>query len=175
PAWDAQRTVVDTVVVHHTKLRPGVTWQRLDAIQLARVYARYYRFPGPHEHHIHGTPIHSGHHRDGRQVFYAYHWLVRADGAGERLLADAETGWQAGDWNVNCRSVAIALDGNLETADPPAEMLEGAAAIVRTHYPAVAVERVLGHLQVNPRTGCPGGRFLDGWRHTLHGLVASPT
>jgi len=166
-AWDGQRVPVDTAVVHHTKLLPGVTWQRLDAIQLIRVYARYYTHPGAHERHIRGRPIHSGHRRDGRQVFYAYHWLVRADGTSERLLLDGETGWQAGDWDVNCRSVAIALDANLEPADPPAAMVAETARLLRELYPQVPPERILGHREVNPRTTCPGGTYLDGWRAQL--------
>jgi hypothetical protein len=173
PAWDGQRMPIDTAVIHHTKLRPGVTWQRLDAIQLIRVYARYYTHPGAHERHIRGQPIHSGHLRDGRQVFYAYHWLVREDGSSERLLLDGETGWQAGDWNVNCRSVAIALDANLEHTSPPDAMLAEAARILREHYPDVAAGRVLGHREVNPRTTCPGGAFLGGWKRRLleHRLI----
>lgn len=171
PAWDAQRAPIDTAVIHHTKLRPGVTWQRLDAIQLTRVYARYYLNPGAHERHIRGRPIHSGHHRDGRQVFYAYHWLVRADGACERLLTDAQTGWQAGDWDVNCRSVAIALDANLEAADPPQPMLRGVAGLLAERYPGVSPERVLGHRQVNRRTTCPGAGWQDGWGPLLRSLL----
>ena len=171
PAWDAQRAAIDTAVIHHTRLRPGVTWQRLDAIQLARVYARYYMHPGAHERHIHGRPIHSGHRRDGRQVFYAYHWLVRADGSSERLLEDHHTGWQAGDWDVNCRSVAIALDANLETAGPTAAMLDGVARLLRGCYPGVAPGRVLGHRQVNPRTSCPGAGWPDGWGRRLLALL----
>jgi N-acetyl-anhydromuramyl-L-alanine amidase AmpD len=106
-------------------------------------------------------------------VFYAYHWLVREDGSSERLLLDGETGWQAGDWNVNCRSVAIALDANLEHTSPPDAMLAEAARILREHYPDVAAGRVLGHREVNPRTTCPGGAFLGGWKRRLleHRLI----
>jgi hypothetical protein len=118
PDWDAERRAIDTAVVHHTALPPGISWERLDAIHLTRVYARYYAEPDLGEAWVRGLPITSGHIRDGRQVFYAYHWLVRSDGDLERLLGDEETGWHAGNWDVNCRSVGICIDDDLADKRP---------------------------------------------------------
>ena len=160
--WDSERKPVDTVVIHHTKGEGGITWQRLDAMHLLRLYAKSYLAPST-EKEIKGLPVYSSHFRAGeggeRMVFYAYHWLVRSDGSFERLLADDETGWQAGNWDINCRSVAICLDGDFEQTDPPAQMLEGARQIIREHYAHVAKERIIPHRKANTSTTCPGDWF----------------
>src|SRR6266542_5960103 len=31
--WDEERKPIDTIVIHHTKNPPGITWQRLSAMQ----------------------------------------------------------------------------------------------------------------------------------------------
>lgn len=165
--WDAERRAIDTIVVHHTNIPPGITWQRLDAMHLLRLYAKSYCSPTT-EREIAGQPVYSHHFRsDGRQVFYAYHWLVRMDGAVERLLADHEIGWQAGNWDINCRSIAICFDNDLSDSSPPREAIEAAARIIRVYYPQVVAERVIGHYVANPLTTCPGARFANGWRNEL--------
>lgn len=167
PDWDAERRTVDTAVIHHTGLPPGITWQRLDAIHLTRIYARYYADPEPAEVWIRGLPVRSGHERGGREVFYAYHWLVRIDGGLERLLKEHETGWHAGNWDVNCRSVGICIDCDLRDADPPPPVIATVATLLREQYPAVVPAGVVGHREVNPRTTCPGEGFLARWKGAL--------
>lgn len=166
PDWDAERTQIDTVVIHHTGLPPGITHNRIDAIHLTRIYARYYADPAPAEAAIRGTPIFSGHYMNRRQVFYGYHWLIRLDGTAERLLADDQTGWQAGNWEVNCRSVGICLDGDFHAAEPPALALTALSELLRSSYPVVPPTRIFGHYEINPNTTCPGGLFSN-WRATI--------
>jgi N-acetyl-anhydromuramyl-L-alanine amidase AmpD len=103
---------------------------------------------------------------DGRQAFYAY-FIVRMDGGVERLLADNEIGWQAGKWEVNCRSVGIVLDNDLEDVTPPDIALDGLAQLIREHYPHVSHDRIFGHREVNPKTTCPSEHFLSGWKKEL--------
>jgi hypothetical protein len=165
--WDAERHPLDTAVIHHTQLPPGITWQRLDAIHLTRVYARYYADPVVEEAWIHGLPITSGHLRGGREVFYAYHWLVRTDGTLERLLDDRETGWHAGDWGINCRSIGICIDDDLSERPPAHVVIEAIANLLRDHYPGVTAQGICGHREINPTTTCPGNRFLPEWKTTL--------
>jgi hypothetical protein len=167
PDWDRERRAADTAVIHHTRLPSGISWRRLDAIHLTRVYARYYADPELAEAYIRGGPISSGHRRDGRDVFYAYHWLIRVDGRRERLLDDHETGWHAGNWDVNCRSVGICLDANLEHADPPEAMLASLVALLSSSYPKIRDDRVFGHREINPNTTCPGEEFAAGWKASL--------
>src|SRR5579859_8041558 len=167
PDWDVERRPIDTVVIHHTALDPGTTINRIEAIHLTRIYASYYTNPAPKDTAIRGTGIHSGHIRNGRQVFYCYHWLVRADGKCERLLADHEIGWHAGDWDFNCRSVAVCFDADATDAQPSSKALAAVAKLLRTRYAEVDGSRVLGHREINRRTTCPGDQFLDGWKRLL--------
>jgi N-acetylmuramoyl-L-alanine amidase len=171
PEWDAERAPIDTAVIHHTNLEPGIDWRRIDAIHLTRIYARYYREPVPAEAAIRGKPIYSGHFRSERQLFVCYHWLIRQDGSRERLLEDDETGWHAGDWDVNCRSVGICFDGRFDGEQPAPEMTNAAARLLHDHYPHVSASRILGHREVNPTTTCPGDRFLDSWKEAITGSM----
>lgn len=156
--WDRVRTHVDTIVIHHTKGESGMTWQRLDAMHLLRLYAKAYLSPST-EKEIQGQPVYSHHFRDDRMVFYAYHWLVRRDGTLERLLYDSEIGWQAGNWEVNCRSVAICLDGDFEHTPPPIAMINGVRALLREYYDYIEPNRIIPHHKANPHTTCPGDWF----------------
>lgn len=153
--WDAERKPIDTVVIHHTKGEGGMTWQRLNAMHLLRLYAKSYLSPST-EKEIQGLPVYSNHFRGERPVFYAYHWLVHADGTSERLLQDDQVGWQAGNWDINCRSVGICLDGDFEHAVPPLAMIEATKGLIREHYANVEVARIIPHKSANPNTTCPG-------------------
>ena len=151
--FDLDRKEIDTVVIHHTSNPAGLSGSRLSAIELVRLYAPYFANPTAEEdRHLKGQPIYSGHVRNGIQVFWPYHWIVRKDGRPERLLRDDEIGWHAGDWNVNCRSVAIALDNDYEYGRPDEEELLAIARIIVDHYRNVSPQRVLGHREVNSKT-----------------------
>ncbi len=167
PDWDRERRPVDTVVVHHTHCPPGISRERLSAMHLIRLYAANYASPAPSDYHAQSDAIFSKHFHDGRPVFYAYHWIIRMDGTAERLLADDEIGWHAGDWGVNCRSVGIVLDNNFEDSMPPQTVLDGLARLIREKYPHVPPGRIFGHREVNPKTTCPGNGFLGEWKRTL--------
>lgn len=160
PDWDEERQPVDTVVVHHTSEEPGMTKPRLNVIHLLNLYRPHYSHPPAKEEYIKGKGIYSNHFRDGEQVFWAYHWLIRNDGSSERLLYDREIGWQAGDWKVNCRSVAICFDDDLSHKRPTQRALETAGYIIKEYYPG---SEVLGHREINPRTDCPGELFIKEW------------
>lgn len=171
--WDGERKNIDTIIIHHAQVPSPVSQERLSAITLVRLYVKYFANPtDPKESLIKGKPIFSGHVRDGKQVFWPYHWLVRADGSVERLLNDNEVGWQAGNWDMNCRSVAITFDNDYENATPSEAELNAAAKIIKEHYPSIAKERILGHREVNLTTTCPSNLFLDtegkkGWKNDL--------
>jgi hypothetical protein len=70
---DAERLPIDTVVIHHTSNPPGLSAARLSAIELMRLYGPYFANPPEAEKYLKGTPIVSGHERDGKQVFWPYH------------------------------------------------------------------------------------------------------
>ena len=166
PNWDEERQPVDTAVIHHTSNPPGMTWQRISAMHLVRLYVPPYE---PAEYR--GQPVYSGHFRDERPVFYAYHWLIREDGYRERLLEDAETGWHAGMWHVNCRSVAFCLDGDFDEAAPSDDQLASVAKLPPERYPTIAPQRVLGHCEVRTDRTCPGNSFRTEWKPKLLQLL----
>lgn len=170
--WDEERKPIDTIIIHHTKNHPGITWKRLNAIHLVRLYATYYSNPTyDNDKHIKGQPIYSNHFRNNEQVFYTYHWIVRIDGSTERLLPDNETGWHCGNWEMNCRSVGICLDGNFENSNPPEKMLKAVSKIIKENYNQVQKEKIFGHREINIETTCPGNLFLNKWKQQLIELV----
>lgn len=178
--WDSERMPIDTVVIHHTSNKPGMTPMRLSAIELMRLYPPPYLSPTQADiPRVLGSPISSGHVRDGKQVFWPYHWFIRAGGTVEHLLEDSEIGWQAGKWAVNIRSVAICFDDDLEDRRPGQVELDAAAKLIRDFYPSVTKKNILGHCEVR-ETSCPSKLFLTkdgvrGWKEDLLDLVFSST
>jgi|SRR5579859_2923854 len=176
--WDSDRKPIDTVVIHHTSNPPGLRPERLSAIGLIRLYAPYFASPtSMTDKQLKGRPIYSGHERENKQVFWPYHWIIRRDGRAERLLHDWEIGWQAGDWDVNCRSVAIVLDNDHEWRRPSDVELRSIAALIADHYVQVPLARIVGHREVNLNTTCPSNLFLNlpngnGWKNDLLTLLA---
>jgi len=175
--WDIQRKKIDTIVIHHTHIGEKLTKDRLSAIELIRLYAPY--FSNPYlgmDKHIKGKPIFSGHLRNNKQVFYPYHWIVRKNGEVEQLLFDNEIGWHAGNWEVNCRSVAIVLDGNYENSIPPEIQLNAVTDLIKEKYPMVKKNMIVGHREVNLKTTCPSNLFLSegervGWKDNLIRMI----
>jgi hypothetical protein len=173
--FDAERKPIDTIIIHHTSHSPGLNNERLSAIELVRLYAPQFAGNGPTydaNNQIKGTPIYSGHFREGVQVFWPYHWMIRQDGTCERLLNDNETGWQAGNWEVNCRSVAICIDDDHEHSVPDKKELKVIANFIKTNYPNVPKNRIFGHCEINTKTTCPSKFFLStkdtrGWKDDL--------
>lgn len=170
---DKERQPIDTIVIHHTKNQPGMTLQRLNAMQLLRVYGMYYAGPtDSREQHLKGQPVWSNHFRNGHPVFWVYHWFVREDGRTERLLDDKDIGWHAGNWDVNTRSVAICIDDDLTQKEPNEQALQAIAGIIRKNYAVVPHQSIVGHREVNSETVCPGNLFIPGWKRKLLSLLS---
>jgi hypothetical protein len=170
PDLDRDRQPVDTVVIHHTEEDPGMSLGKLSAIGLVRQYGfEYLEKDVSGDDRVEGKPVWSGHFREGKMVFFAYHWLIRPDGRAERLLEDAYIGWHAGNWDTNTRSIGIALSGNYEEAIPPFAQIEAAAKVIRENYPRVARRHIVGHREVNKGVSltCPGAYFLTTWKEPL--------
>lgn len=167
PDMDAGRKPVDTILIHHTTEEPDIRLSKLSAIGLVRQYALQYLADDVLDERVRGTPIWSGHFRQGQMVFFAYHWLIRPDGSVERLLADSSIGWHAGNWEINTRSIGLAFSGDYEESAPPAAQIEAAARLIRSYYPQVVRERIFGHSEIAAGTTCPGAHFLHGWKAEL--------
>lgn len=173
PRLDQERQPIDTIIIHHTSSKPGITLKRLNAMHLINIYMPYFQNPTlKSERWFKGSPITSNHLINGKPVFYAYHWLVRMDGTTERLLPDSALTWHAGNWSVNCRSVAICLDNDYETTDPEDSIVVALANLIRRNYPSVKAVNIMGHrdVKLNGETSCPGTNF-DEWKKKLIKLV----
>lgn len=160
--FDDERELVDTVVIHHTSAKPGYKLDFLNAVHLLNIYVPAFS----------GSPLKrqalwSGHFRDDKQVFWGYHWLMRMDGSFERLLEDDQIGWHAGNWDINKRSIGICLDNDYKIKNPRPKILKQLALHIAEHYPEIQADKIIGHCEVRKGTICPGGHFLDGWKHKL--------
>ena len=164
--WDKDRLPIDTVVIHHSNTEPDISRSKLSIMGLLRLYVPVYlsrdEFP-----EAYGKPIYSDHFYQERQVFYAYHWLVRPYGRSERLLPDNQIGWHAGNWNINSRSIAICLAGDYTDSIPSSEAITEIAWIIRENYKQVTPQKIFGHCEVNPETFCPGEEFISVWKDEL--------
>ena len=177
--WDVGRLPIDRIVIHHTEIEPGLTPSRLSAMTLVRLYAAYYASPyDERDAAVKGRPISSGHVRNGGQIFWPYHWMVRMDGSIESLLNDDEIGWHAGNWDINCRSVAIVLDNDYRESRPTDHVLRSVADLIRQHYARISKDRIYGHREVRlgDPTSCPSNLFLPhdgarGWKEDLLDLL----
>lgn len=170
--WDEERGPIDTVVIHHTSREERSSEWDISAIDLLRLYApRYWAEAGRPV--VRGQPIWSGHFFDGHQTFCPYHWLVGGDGSVEHILEDGYIGWHGGNWDINCRSVAVALDGDFSEEDPSPQLLRVVAGIISANYPDVVPERIYGHREIYKDTVCPGGNFLgsEGWKEEILGTL----
>ena len=171
---DVQRKDIDTIVIHHTKNPSGMTLERLNAMQLIRIYGRYFANPThPDELHLKGKLIWSGHFYRGQQVFWGYHWLVRQDGSTEHILKDNYIGWHAGNWNINTRSIGICIDDDLSEKEPNQTFINSVADLLNTHYPSVSHTKIVGHCDVNKGTECPGQLFHKSWQQKLLATIPS--
>ncbi|PIZ63505.1 hypothetical protein COY16_01605 [Candidatus Roizmanbacteria bacterium CG_4_10_14_0_2_um_filter_39_13] len=159
---DNDRLPIDAIVIHHSSTPPDSSIDVINTLGLIRLYAPYY---SQRKNKEFGQPIWSNHTYKNRQTFVAYHYIVRQDGTFEHILQDAQIGWHCGDWNHNCRSIAICFLDDLKKVPPTRQALQTAKKIIRT-YPHC---KLLGHREVKLSTLCPGSLFLgnEGWKNIL--------
>lgn len=168
PDLDTQRLPIDTIVIHHTSAEPGYRLSYLNATHMLNIYAPYFTNPtDKREKSLKGQPLWSGHFKNGKQVFWGYHWLMRMNGTFEKLLDDGQIGWHAGNWGVNRRSVGICLDNDYERQDPTDDILQKLAAHIKKCYPNIRLQNIIGHREARLGTICPGTNFLSNWKAKL--------
>lgn len=172
PDLDSERQPIDAVIIHHTEEDPNISLDRLSAIGLVRQYGQKYLDDDVYGHKgLKGQPVWSGHFRNGKQVFFAYHWLIKPDGNAERLLDDKYVARHAVQNNPH--TVGIALSGNYEHSTPPIAQINTVAQTIRDNYSFVDIGRIFGHREVMQGRTCPGDQFLGGWKNTLLSAVRS--
>ena len=170
--WDKEREPIKTIVMHHTQEASGMTLSRLNAMHLIRLYAARYA-SGILKPDCRGQAIWSDHIREGQQVFWGYHWLVRLDGTSERLLPDESIARHTGEWAVNKCSIGICIDDDFSHSQPSEVVLRACAKLIKDHYPHISQEAIVGHRQVKEGRTCPGELFLSVWRQKLLDCLAS--
>jgi len=160
--FDRKRLPIDTIVIHHTSTPANTPIMKINALGLIRLYAPEY---SQKDSRRFGKAIWSNHFYKGKPTFIAYHYIVKRDGTYEQVLKDEYIGWHCGDWNYNCRSIAICfLDGLLDRV-PSKKAIQTAKEIIKK-YPNC---KVLGHREISSQTICPGNLFLgqEGWGKLL--------
>jgi hypothetical protein len=174
--WDAEAGPLTHLIVHHTV---GIyTPDTLSRLHKATLYgdgtADYsvYRDENYKTPYVVGLPMHSAHVMGGRETFAGYHIQIEGDGGMtgilnphrrvEDQLRVCMIGWHAGNWAINCHSVAVALAGNFQFAPPPDAMLAALDGIVEYYLGLVPKLIVAPHRAVSKkRTECPGMWFND--------------
>ena len=124
----------------------------LNALDLIRLYCPIY---SEQNREYYSKAIYSGHFYKDYQTFIPYHYLVDSDGIFENILKDEYIGWHAGNWDINCRSIAIAFYGNFSDSSPSKIALESARNIIKKYEDV----KILAHKEVNSITKCPGEKF----------------
>ncbi|MBI4137294.1 N-acetylmuramoyl-L-alanine amidase [Candidatus Roizmanbacteria bacterium] len=170
----------DRIIIHHTNTNPDISVDALEALGLLRLYVPELRRGFPY--HIpkcyQYASVNSGHFRNGRETFVGYHRLVREDGRVEELLKTSYTGFHSGVYSMNCRSIALAIAGNLTDRVPSSDVIDALAfqiARLEEHYYPDREQgfAILGHQDVIRPDGtraavnCPGQYTWDLWKDEL--------
>ncbi len=160
--FDEQRKPIDTIVIHHTSRPTNTPLEVMEVIHLLNLYIR--EFSNPNKPYY-GKPLFSGHLRDDKQTFLAYHYIIKNDGKIINTLDEKYIGWHCGNWDYNCRSIAVTFDDDLDESRPSQAALESARELIRKYSP----KNILGHREIVNTTTCPGNLFLgeEGWKQEL--------
>lgn len=160
--WDEERKPVDTIIIHHSSTPPDTHLQAINVLGLIRLYAPIYSQKDSEQF---GQPLWSNHFYKGKPTFIAYHYIIEQDGTIHHILQDEKIGWQAGNWEMNCRSVAICFLDDLKEKEPTKEAIQAAHDIIQKYRGC----KLLGHKEVNEKTSCPGKLFFgeSGWKNFL--------
>lgn len=172
--WNCERKPITHLVVHHTAGPGNETPEEISATIRRRVYGTdtnyytVYRDQNYKTPYVYGLPIHSGHVVEGAETFTAYHFLIYPDGRTVTTLSphlkirDAwyvdMVGWGAGNWEINCASVQVALVGTWnKDSPPPPEALRSLKKIIAYYRARIPELKIVGHNEASKRpTTCPG-------------------
>lgn len=162
PNFDEERKTIDTIVIHHSETPSDTSLQVINALGLIRLYAPFYSQKGSKQF---GQPIWSNHFYKNKPTFIAYHYIIEQSGTIHHILQDDQIGRQAGNWEVNCRSIAICFLDDLKEKYPTKEAIQAAQKIIQKYRGC----KLLGHKEVNKKTSCPGKLFFgkNGWKKLL--------
>ena len=138
---EMKKDKISIVVVHHDgDIRPNA-------------YNSLKRYIAEANGHIAKKPISWNH--------ISYHYIIDNVGVIFQCLPETEVGYHAGNLTINKKSIAIKLDGNMETQQPTAKQLAAYKELMvwlttkRPDLPKIVKSSVMGHFQVKA-TACPG-------------------
>jgi len=156
---------IDKVVIHHTGRTILPTDHVLCLLHAMHMINIYIKPRSDKDNPCYGEPLWSGNFKSGRQIFFAYHYLVYPDGTVVNLLNDRLIGGHSGLAEINGTSIAIAFLGNFMEDTPTKEQIYSVEKLL-AKYPNC---EILGHREVKGSTTCPGNTFLgkDGWKEQL--------
>ena len=162
--FDKERKPIDTIIIHMTSTSSQKNdnprdLDYLNALDLIRLYASEY---SREKNSYFGKPIFAGHYYNNKQIFIPYHYLINPDGSYLNILKDEYIGWHAGNWNINCRSIAIAFVGNFINSKPSSKALVSAKDIIHKYKDV----NIFAHKEVTAKTECPGNRYIS-WKKEL--------
>lgn len=157
---DDRASSINTAVIHHTGALMDV--KEINAIDLLRLYMPLFA------NDVFQGQIASGHYLHEQQTFVGYHHLVEPSGASKQLLRDEYTGFHAGNYGINCKSIGIGINGDLSHREPSSQVIESIARIIKS-YPSI--ENIIGHNEIVDTT-CPGNEWQN-WKEKLKRLVFS--
>lgn len=135
---------ISIVVVHH------------DGDFRSKAYNSLKRYIAEANNHIAKKPISWNH--------ISYHYIIDNVGDIFQCLPETEIGYHAGNLTINKKSIAIKLDGNMETQQPTDKQLKAYKELMvwlttkRPDLPLVVKSSVRGHRDIKP-TACPGKNF----------------
>ncbi len=160
--FDSKRAPIDTIVIHHSSRPAETPIPIINAIHLLNLYVP--EFSNKTRSYF-GQAIFSGHLKKGEQTFIAYHYLIMPDGKVIQNLKDQYVGWHCGNWDYNCRSIAICFHAELEESEPTEAAVRSARRLISQYNP----KEILGHREISQATICPGNNFLgtNGWKQKL--------
>ena len=160
--FDKERKEIDTIVIHHSSMKSDLKIKFLETLHLLNLYVREFVNESKY---YYGKKIFSGHILNEKQTFIAYHYIIYPNGDFIQCLKDEYIGWHCGNWDYNCRSIAICFYADLENSSPTESAIATANQIIKKYNP----KNLLGHREIKPTTSCPGNKFLgsDGWKQKL--------
>lgn len=166
PNMDESRKEIDTIVIHHTGDSSAKAKNPISFINAMHLFTLYMPAFKNSANEYYKTPIWTNHFYKDMMTFIGYHYLVFKDGRIEQILKDEYIGWHCGNWDYNCRSIAIAFVDDLEEIEPTEMAIEAANQIIDKYE---GINEILGHQEIKPSTDCPGNLFLGdkGWKHKL--------
>jgi hypothetical protein len=154
--YDSAREPITLAVIHHLEASCDASLEQISQWGWDRLYGPNRRRSSGHYYDFNG---------ERKEVYWAYHWLIRCDGTVVRLLPDSAIGWHARNNAANRYSIGIVLAGNWLKRIPP-ERMRAAIEEILAMYPTVEdvkAHREVGLGRANGNKDCPG-QWYARWR-----------